>query len=150
MEKDTFVTKEKYEKLKVKLKQWVKKCSELEDKLNIIGDVDNILDKFEKENEELKQKLEYVKLECNEEKEYNEKIIKKLMKKNKDYKEYIINIKKYKKIDDKNYRNTKLKIERELMLKDEKIQRMEDYKKELRERYNELKEDYRWSIDRNK
>ena len=40
-------------------------------------------------------------------------------------------------------RKPQYQIEREMLLKDSKIQRLEEAKKELKERYNELKDDYR-------
>ena len=112
------VSRKKYQDLKHRAQQWIDKC-----------------EKLEYENQELKDQISDLKNdypemdEIEEELNSNRKTIKTLIRE--------------KKLIVEKSRDSLSKLEREILLKDSQIHRMEDAKKDLKDRYNELKEDFR-------
>ena len=132
------ISREKYENLKLKANQWMEKCEKMEEKLSIVQDIEDDIDRLEekchfleKENDDLKKKSVPDNI-INE----LENEIKILRKENKLLKRE--NTELYEK--DKNKIS---QLERDIILKDGKIQRLEEAKKDMKDRYIELKEDFR-------
>lgn len=129
---NNYVSREKYENIKDKGVRWYNMCSELKDKVNKLTQMnkDLIL-----QNEDL---LDQVNDLNNFQKEPNKDMIE-LENENKSLIKDIRNLKK----DNNLFSDKLVLLERDLFIKDGKIQRLEDAKKDLNERYLELKEDWR-------
>ena len=129
---NNYVSREKYENIKDKGVRWYNMCSELKDKVNKLTQMnkDLIL-----QNEDL---LDQVNDLNNFQKEPNKDMIE-LENENKSLIKDIRNLKK----DNNLFSDKLVLLERDLFIKDGKIQRLEDAKKDLNERYIELKEDWR-------
>lgn len=136
------VSREKYESLKEKAAQWRDECEKLKDKLSVVQDVEADLDRFEdqvsnlrKENEALHHNIKNGTPDT--------ELLDELENENKVFRKEIRSLKrKIKELNEKN-RGKLSQMERDILLKDGKIQRLEEARKDLKERYNELKEDFR-------
>ena len=126
------VSREKYEIVKDKLNKWIKECENIRERLEV----------YEEKNIELLQENNDLKIHINEIK--NSRVdLDGLENENINIKKEIrILRKENKNIIDKN-RDILYKLERDLILKDSTIQRLEESKKDLKEMYLELKEDFR-------
>ena len=130
---NNYVSREKYENIKDKGVRWYNMCSELKDKVNKLTQMNkDLLD----QNEDLLDKLNDLN---NCQNEPNNEIIEELENEIKSLRKEIRNLKKDNKISEDKF----VQLERDLFIKDGKIQRLEDAKKDLNERYLELKEDWR-------
>ena len=129
---NNYVSREKYENIKDKGVRWYNMCSELKDKVNKLTQMNKDLII---QNEDL---LDQVNDLNNFQKEPNKEMIE-LENENKALVKDIRNLKK----DNNLFSDKLVLLERDLFIKDGKIQRLEDAKKDLNERYLELKEDWR-------
>ena len=129
---NNYVSREKYENIKDKGVRWYNMCSELKDKVNKLTQMNKDLII---QNEDL---LDQVNDLNNFQKEPNKEMIE-LENENKALVKDIRNLKK----DNNLFSDKLVLLERDLFIKDGKIQRLEDAKKDLNERYIELKEDWR-------
>ena len=129
---NNYVSREKYENIKDKGVRWYNTCSELKDKVNKLTQMNKDLII---QNEDL---LDQVNDLNNFQKEPNKEMIE-LENENKALVKDIRNLKK----DNNLFSDKLVLLERDLFIKDGKIQRLEDAKKDLNERYLELKEDWR-------
>lgn len=132
------VSREKYESVKHKGTQWYNECTSLKEKLEKLTDMNKYL---LAQNEDLIDQL----------KDFNDapdptpdtELVDGLETENKSIKREIRNLKRDNKMIEDKYRDKIVHLERDLFVKDGKIQRLEDAKKDLKERYMELKEDWR-------
>ena len=141
MNNNNYVSREKYDNLKLKAKQWFENCERLEEKLSIVNDVEEELDTLEEKCRILiDENKELSKYSGNKP---DSDLLDELENENKSFRKEIRTLKRENKdIDEKN--KTKIsQMERDILLKDGKIQRLEETKKDMKERYNELKDDFR-------
>lgn len=148
-EKRRPVTREKYEKLKHKAEEWRSRAENLSSKY----------DKVIFQNEELEAENERLHDVNTEQKEIIEKLREDLKKakntgpdtdlldeleaENKNQRKEIRSLKKENRTIEEKYAHRIATLERDAMLKDGKIQQLTEAKEDLRERYKELKADYR-------
>jgi chromosome segregation ATPase len=125
------VSREKYDITKHKGTQWYNECNILKEKIDKLTEINNILIE---QNDELVEKLKQLK-DTSDDNMINDE----MESENKLLRKDIRNFKKEKKLTEDNI----IQLERDLFVKDSKIQRLEDGKKDLNERYAELKEDWR-------
>ena len=130
MSKETsnYVSRDKYENIKQKGTQWYNECSELKYKVEQLTKMNKELIK---QNEDLLDSVT------------NTEAVDELENENKSLRKEIRNLKKDFKIYEDKHRDKIVQLERDLFVKDGKVQRLEDTKKDLNERYIELKEDWR-------
>ena len=147
-----YVSRDKYENIKNKGTQWHDECSELRDKVQKLSQMNkDLLNQNEdllNQNEDLVDKIKD--LNDSNIQEPNNVIVDELENQNKSLIKQIRNLKKDNKISEDKYRDKLINLERDLFIKDGKIQRLEDAKKDLNERYLELKEDWREERRNNK
>ena len=132
------VSREKYENVKNRGTQWYNECTCLTEKLGKLTDMNKDL---LAQNEDLVDQL----------KDFNDQpdtirdneLEDELENENKSLRKEIRNLKRDNKIFEDKHRDKIVQLERDLFVKDGKIQRLEDAKKDLKERYTELKEDWR-------
>lgn len=136
------VSREKYEKLKITANKWMEKYKKITEKLSVVQDIEDDIDKLEekcillqKENDELKKK--------NSTPNPDTELMDELENENKAFRKEIRFLKKENKELCEKDKNKISQLERDIMLKDGKIQRLEEAKKDLYDRYSELKEDFR-------
>lgn len=94
------------------------------------------------QNEDLVDQLKDFKEDLVDQTPDNE-LVDELETENKSLRKEIRNMKRDNKVFDDKHRDKIVHLERDLFVKDGKIQRLEDAKKDLKERYTELKEDWR-------
>lgn len=126
------VSRKKYEKLKYTLEQWCDKTYNLKDKL---VEKDIIID-------ELKQQIKILKETA---KQYHDtETFEELENETKNQHRMIRSMKK--KINSLEIENKKIntQYERNMILKDSKIQQLEEIRRDLKERNKELRDDIRW------
>lgn len=135
------VSRGKYENIKIKANQWMEKCEKMTEKLSVIQDIEDDIDRLEekcrllqKENDELKKKS--ISIPDND-------LMDELENENKTFRKEIRILKRDNKELCEKDKNKISQLERDIMLKDGKIQRLEEAKKDLKDRYIELKEDFR-------
>lgn len=136
----TYVSREKYETLKLKANKWLEQCDKMADKLSVVQDIEDELDRLEEncrllqiDNDELKDINQH----------QDSDLMDELENENKTFRKEIRFLKReQKELNEKNT-NKISQLERDILLKDGKIQRLEEAKKDLKDRYSELKEDYR-------
>ena len=132
------VSREKYESIKQKGTQWYNECKILKEKLEKLTDMNTDL---LSQNEDLVDQLKD--LSDTRDQAPDTELIQELETENKSIKREIRNLKRDIKTNDDKYRDKIVQLERDLFIKDGKIQRLEDTKRDLNERYIELKEDWR-------
>lgn len=135
------VSREKYDNLKVKAKKWLEKCEKLAEKLSVIQDVDDELDRLEDKCRLLESENEDLKKTKNTEPDGD--LFDELENENKSFRKEIRVLKRDNKDLSEKYKNKISQMDRDILLKDGKIQRLEEAKKDLKDRYSELKEDFR-------
>jgi len=124
-----YVSRRKYNKLLDKSEKWVQKCDELSTRL------DEVLD----ENNNLKRQIKQLKsVEIPD-----TDLMDELESENKNFRKELRNLRRQMKVNEEKYKNRIAQLDRDILLKDGKIQRLEEARKDLKERYTELKEDYR-------
>jgi hypothetical protein len=132
------VSREKYENVKHRGTQWYNECTALTEKLDKLTEMNkDLLD----QNEDLLDQL----------KDFNDQpdptpdneLVNELETENKSLRKEIRIWKRDNKIFQDKHRDKTIHLERDLFVKDGKIQRLEEAKKDLKERYTELKEDWR-------
>lgn len=135
------VPREKYEVMKEKAVMWKQKCEQFAEKLGIVQDIEDELDSLEEkcrllqeENEDLKKSRTSVP---------DNDLLDELEAENKAFRKEIRVLKRQNKELSENDKNKIVQLERDILLKDGKIQRLEEAKKDLKDRYTELKEDFR-------
>lgn len=122
------VSRTKYEDIKYKAQKWLEESERLKE----------IIENLEYNNQELKDEIDELK-----ENIPDKNLIDELESEIQSLKKTIKHLSKNKKLLEATNREKIYKIEREMLLKDSKIQRLEEAKKELKDRYNELRDDYR-------
>ena len=132
------VSREKYESIKQKGTQWYDECEILKEKLEKLTDMNTDL---LSQNEDLVDRLKD--LADTPDQAPDTELIEELEKENKSLKREIRNLKRDNKTIVDKYSEKIVQLERDLFVKDGKIQRLEDAKRDLKERYVELKEDWR-------
>lgn len=129
------VSREKYDNMKTKLENWYDECLELKDKVEKLTSMNkDLID----QNEDLLDQIKDL-----QDSDKNEPIVDELENENKSLMKEIRNLKRDNKLLEDKFRDKIVQLERDLFVKDGKIQRLEDAKKDLNERYMELKEDWR-------
>jgi predicted nucleic acid-binding Zn-ribbon protein len=132
------VSREKYDSMKNKGTKWYDDCVELKDKVEKFYQMNKTL---VEQNEDL---LDQIKdLQDSHMNETNNDGMDELETENKTLRKDIRNLKRDSKLLEEKYRDKVVQLERDLFVKDGKIQRLEDARKDLNERYMELKEDWR-------
>jgi chromosome segregation ATPase len=132
------VSREKYEDMKDKAMQYRDECESLKDENESLrerhAELRDVISDLEKSMSTLSTHSDYAEQLDSMKKE-------------------IQMLKKDKKRDMESYTTKLAQLEREIMLKDANIQRLEDTRKDLHERYDELRSDYkdqqRWIRDNN-
>ena len=146
------VSRAKYENLKSIATKWKNECESLREKLVVVQDIENDLDQLEEMNASLQEENETLKRKLKERLPDSD-LLEELETENKNFRKEIRGLKRENKEAVDKYQNKVSHLERDLLLKDGKIQRLEEAQKDLRERYKELKEDYReqqrWSRQKN-
>jgi chromosome segregation ATPase len=140
-ENNKYVSREKYNNLKQTTNQWIDKCDKLVEQFSIVQDMEQDIDKLEEKCRILKE--ENINLLSQKTDIPDGDLFDELENENKSFRKEIRLLKRdNKELVEKNI-NKISQLERDILLKDGKIQRLEEGKKDLKERYNELKEDYR-------
>jgi phage shock protein A len=140
-ENNKYVSREKYNNLKQNANQWIDKCDKLVEQFSIVQDMEQDIDKLEEKCRILKE--ENINLLNQKTNIPDGDLFDELENENKSFRKEIRLLKRDNKdLVEKNI-NKISQLERDILLKDGKIQRLEEGKKDLKERYNELKEDYR-------
>jgi chromosome segregation ATPase len=132
------VSREKYESVKNKGTKWYNECDILKDKLETLTNMNTDL---LEQNEDLLDKIND--LNDEEQNPVNKEFVDELETHNKSLRKEIHNLKRDNKMFVDKHQDKIIHLERDLFVKDGKIQRLEDSKKDLTERYKELKEDWR-------
>jgi len=140
-----FVSREKYENMKFKAQKWYEQCEENNQEIEKLTksnrektrDNQTLTQQLNKATEEIKQRKE-----CFQELP-DADLFDELETENKNYRKTIRGFKKQIKELKEKYTDKLAKKERDIMLKDGKIQQLEEGRKDLKERYQELKEDFR-------
>jgi regulator of replication initiation timing len=131
------VSRKKYEHLKNTARKWMDESEKLKENCS------SYIEKNEKlvlENKELRDQLN--------KKTFNNvthdpDLMDELETENKTFRKELRSLKRNKKVLNEKIIDKISKLERDILLKDGKIQRLEEAKKDLKERYSELKEDFR-------
>jgi len=132
----------KYENLKSTASKWMNECETLREKLVVVQDIENDLDKLEEKNTILLEENEYLTRKLKD-RLPDADLLEELEDENKNFRKEIRGLKRdNKELSDK-YQSIISQLERDILLKDGKIQRLDEATKDLKERYNELKEDFR-------
>lgn len=142
----TQVSRNKYENLKLTAGKWRDECEKLkliiQDMETHINNLEEKINNLYQENESLKNKIKTHTLDT--------KLLEELENENKAFRKLTRSLKREKKeILEKNH-TTLYKFKTDIILRDAKIESLEEGKKAMRERYNELKEDYREERRNNK
>lgn len=135
------VSREKYEDMKDKAMRYSDECESLKDENESLrerhAELRDVISDLEKSMSTLSAHTDHT--------DYVEQL--------ESMKKEIQMLKKDKKRDAESYTTKLAQLEREIMLKDANIQRLEDTRKDLHERYDELRSDYkdqqRWIRDNN-
>ena len=136
------VSREKYDSLMTKATQWRDECEKLKDTLIVVQDVEVDLDRLEDQVNNLSKENEALHHKIKNDTPDNE-ILYELENENKLFMKEIRLLKReIKELNEKNSVKWS-QMERDILLKDGKIQRLEESNKDLKDRYTELKEDYR-------
>lgn len=136
------VSRTKYENLKSTAIKWRNECETLREKLVVVQDIENDLDKLEEKNTILRKENESIKRKIKD-RLPDADLLEELEGENKNFRKEIRGLKRVNKELSDKYQSRISQLERDILLKDGKIQRLEEAKKDLKERYNELKEDFR-------
>ena len=132
MSKDQeYVHRKKYDELKDKNRDLHKKCEELKEKR------DELLEQMEDLEDRMSSLLERDSVEDNHKNIEEFEIEISALKKE------LSDSKKEKKMISEKYRDKINLLERDIILKDGQIQRLEDTKKDLQERFSEMKDDHK-------
>jgi chromosome segregation ATPase len=135
------VQREKYEVLKEKANQWKNRCEKLVEKLSVVQDVEDELDRLEEKCRTLENKNEELKKSGNNNPDND--LLDELETENKAFRKEIRILKRENKELSETNKTKIVQLERDILLKDGKIQRLDETKKDLKDRYTELKEDFR-------
>jgi chromosome segregation ATPase len=135
------VSRIKYDNLKQTASDWMEKCQKMTNKLSVVQDIEDELDKLE-------EKCNYLQKENSELKKKNVNIpdgdlMDELENENKTFRKDIRRLNRQNKESTEKDKNKISQLERDILLKDGKIQRLEEANKDLKDRYTELKEDFR-------
>ena len=138
MSKYNFVPREKYDHIKSKSTQWYDECSELHIRIEKLTQMNKDLIV---QNEDLLDQISDLNNSTTH--ETNNEMIIELENDNKNLMKELRKLKRDNKLDYEKHRDKISQLERDLFIKDGTIQRLEDSKKDLNERFLELKEDWR-------
>jgi chromosome segregation ATPase len=155
------VSIDKYNKLKYERETWYRKALDLKEKYNklyVINDkLESVNEQLSSDHRNVSQTLEKTKEEVERLLNVSEcvpdqELVEELECENKNQRKSIRSLKKDIKDLEEKFIDRFNKLERDIMLKDAKIQQLEDTNKDLKERYKDLKDDYReqqrWNRDR--
>jgi len=146
------VSRKKYDALKNKAQDWYDRANDLHDKYDkllslneelerenekLSGSVRDLTSTVDKANEDIKR------WKTHSENLPDADLLEELEQENKGHRKTIRNLKKDVKDLEEKYLGKVATLERDIMLKDGKIQQLEEARKDIKERYKELKEDYR-------
>jgi len=133
------VTRVKYENLKQKANKWLEQCEQMSEKLSVVQDIEDEIDRLDEKCTILQDENDELKNNNNPDGD----LMDELENENKTFRKEIRFLKRTnKELTDKDT-NKISQLERDILLKDGKIQRLEEVNKDLKDRYNELKEDFR-------
>lgn len=151
------VSRLKYDKLKYSMQGWYDKSYELKEKLDksheTILEIETINEELMGENKKLKENVAELKENIIGIKEtatqyHDTETVDDLVEENKKLKRTIkILKKKMKEFEEENRRNI-IKSERDAVLKDSRIQQLEELRRQSNERFTEAREDLRWERER--
>lgn len=132
---DKYVSRSKYEKAKQAVTAWVEKYEQTQQQ-------------HDKTISVLKDEITKLKGDVNRWKKLSEELpdselVEELEAENKQHRREIRKLKKELHDTEDRYKDKIVSLEREKLLSDGKIQQLEEIRKDLKERYNELKQDYR-------
>lgn len=132
------VNRDKYEKAKEAAKAWH----------NILEETKHKLTQTQLENEQLLEEMKILRLDCDRWKKLSEQlpdpnIVEDLETENKNLSKVVRSLKKQSAESEEKYKDKIARLEREKLLSEGKIQQLEDARKDLQERYNDLKQDFR-------
>lgn len=139
------ISRDKYEKAKEAAKGWYNILTETKNKLEESQtEVNNLL----AQREQLSEENRRLQIEMERWKKLSEQLpdpnmVEDLENENKNLSKTIRNLKKQLSESDEKYRDKIARLEREKILSEGKIQQLEDARKDLQERYNDLKQDFR-------
>ena len=139
------VSRRKYEKAKDAAISWHELYEQSQEQLYVLKEENNSLSTI---NKELKNRLSKQRSEIDRWKKLSEnlpdpELLEELEVENKQYRQENRKLKKDIRILKEKYKDHVARLEREKLLSDGKIQQLEEAKKDLRERLNDLKQDYR-------
>lgn len=146
------VSREKYDKLKYKTREWYEHANSYREKNDKLVDTNEALEraneKLQFKNKEVGERLTKALSEVDRWKKCSENLpdpdfAEDLETENKELRKEVRSFKKKIKELQEKYDSKVTVLERELMLKDGKIQTLEETKKDLKERYKDLKDDLR-------
>lgn len=132
------VSREKYEKAKEAAKAWYDILEETKDKLN---ESDAKMERVVEENKKLQIESERWKKLSEQLPDPN--LVEDLETENKNLSKMVKSLKKQLCEVEEKYKDKIARLEREKILSEGKIQQLEDARKDLHERYNDLKQDFR-------
>ena len=140
------VSREKYDALKEKTLVWYENAQDFQEKneklRSLNEELEQMNEKLTKDLIEANTEIKYLK-SASPEAQPDLDLLDELELENKNQRKTIRSMKKeYRELEEK-YAGKIAHMERDIMLKDGKIQQLEDAKKDLKERYKDLKEDYR-------
>lgn len=148
------ISRHKYERAKEAVTAWHEKYEEVKEKLD---DIETNRNSLASQNKKLtntvgvcKEEISKLKTEVNRWKKLSEELpdselVEELESENKQHRREIRKLKKELHDMDDRYKDKIAKLEREKLLSDGKIQQLEEARKDMKERYNDLKQDYRES-----
>jgi uncharacterized protein YoxC len=146
------VSREKYEALKYKTREWYEQAQGYKSKIDKLVDANEDLEKTNEkvyaQNKDLTERLTKAIAEAERWKKCSDNLpdadfTEELETENKTFRKEIRALKKKVREWQDKYENKVTGLERDIMLKDGKIQQLEETKKDLKERYKDLKEDLR-------
>lgn len=149
---DKGVSRKKYEHLKYKTREWYEQAQEYKGKIDKLVDTNEELErtneKLYAQNKELAEKLNKTMADADRWKKCSENLpdadfTDELENENKTLRKDVRALKKKCREWQDKYESKVAALERDLMLKDGKLQALEETKKDLKERYKDLKEDLR-------
>ena len=146
------VSREKYDNLKDKLRDWYDRAHDFQEKherlLGLNEELERENEKLTNAHRELSATLEKANAEIKRWKSYDDEqpdpdLVEELEAESKSQRKTIRSLKKDTKELQEKYVGKIATLERDAMLKDGKIQQLEEGRKDLKERYRDLKEDFR-------
>lgn len=149
---DRYVSREKYERAKDAANAWHEKLQEANEQLETYeaenAELASTNAKLARSQKDLQEQIVKLKSEVSRWKKLSEELpdsdlVEELEAESKQHRREIRKLKKENHDIEDKYKDRIAKLERERLLSDGRIQQLEEARKDLRERYNDLKQDYR-------